>query len=113
MAAQHLLQWVFKTSVTSELRGLLSCIVTNPVLKSLKLDFFVRRSFISCSFGLKTDIQSGRLTTQEDNFSHFFCCSFFLPLSFSAEPSAKRRDELHWSPNQTSSGPCLRLEILS
>ncbi|MEQ2251740.1 hypothetical protein ILYODFUR_014247 [Ilyodon furcidens] len=27
--------------------------------------------------------------------------------------SAKRRDEIHWPPNQTPSGPWLRLEILS
>ncbi|MEQ2253512.1 hypothetical protein ILYODFUR_032936 [Ilyodon furcidens] len=36
-----------------------------------------------------------------------------LELASRTTSSAKRRDEIHWSPNQTPSGPWLSLEILS
>ncbi|MEQ2287619.1 hypothetical protein AMECASPLE_014480 [Ameca splendens] len=41
------------------------------------------------------------------------CSKSWLEGGSRTTSSAKRRDEIHWSPNQTPSGPWLRLEILS
>ncbi|MEQ2287580.1 hypothetical protein AMECASPLE_014052 [Ameca splendens] len=41
------------------------------------------------------------------------CCRSWLEGASRTMSSAKRREEIHWSPNQTSSSPWLRLEILS
>ncbi|MEQ2227121.1 hypothetical protein ILYODFUR_034473 [Ilyodon furcidens] len=41
------------------------------------------------------------------------CCRSWLEGASRTTSSAKRRDEIHWSPNQTPSGPWLHLEILS
>ncbi|MEQ2173912.1 hypothetical protein GOODEAATRI_002477 [Goodea atripinnis] len=41
------------------------------------------------------------------------CCRSWLEGASRTTSSAQRRDEIHWSPNQTPSGPWLRLEILS
>ncbi|MEQ2245980.1 hypothetical protein ILYODFUR_033654 [Ilyodon furcidens] len=41
------------------------------------------------------------------------CCRSWLERASRTTSSAKRRDETHWSPNQTPSGPWLHLEMLS
>ncbi|MEQ2272636.1 hypothetical protein XENORESO_004592 [Xenotaenia resolanae] len=41
------------------------------------------------------------------------CYEVWLEGSSRTTLSAKRKDEIHWSPNQTPSRPWLRLEILS
>ncbi|MEQ2163751.1 hypothetical protein GOODEAATRI_033677 [Goodea atripinnis] len=41
------------------------------------------------------------------------CCRSWLEGASRTASSAKRRDEIHWSPNLIPSGPWLRLEILS
>ncbi|MEQ2259823.1 hypothetical protein XENORESO_019268 [Xenotaenia resolanae] len=40
------------------------------------------------------------------------CCRSWLEGASRTTSSAKRRDKIHWYPNQTPSGPWLRLEIL-